>query len=130
VRRTLFWVGASLLIVFAVCLTGITLSIRSSVKHFSEGAMTRFPGDRVEALIQLVDCDGCELRERNHAVWALAQMADPRALSVLTRHFGSQPCDHNARLCQKELRKAIRMVETRNRDAGRLFRILEKWRTP
>ena len=111
--RKLLWIGAGLLALSVLLLAGIVVSIRSGLQHYSDDAVGRFPGDRVQALIKVVDCDACPLQDRNHAVWALGQMAEPRAISVLKKHFDGRPCTHSTRLCQHELRKAIRKIDSR-----------------
>ena len=128
--RKLFLAGAALLTLLVLILAGIVVSIRSGLQRFSDEAVARFPGDRADALIQVVDCDTCTLEDRNHAVWALGQMSEERAIWVLRRHFDGQPCTHTTRLCQYELRKAIRMIETRQRRAGPVWRVVAGWHQP
>jgi hypothetical protein len=80
--------------------------------------------------MQLVDCDTCSLEDRNHAVWALGQMAEERAIPVLRKHFDGKTCTHSTRLCQYELRKAIRMMETRQARNGPVWRLVAKLHQP
>jgi hypothetical protein len=128
--RKLLWTAVVLLTLLAIPLTGIVFSIRSGLQRFSDDAIARFPGDRVEALIRLVDCDTCSLQARNHAVWALGQMSVERAAPVLLKYYDGERCDHSAKLCQKELRKAISMAQTRNRRQGSLARVVDRWHQP
>ncbi len=128
--RKLLLTGGALVILLALVLAGIIVSIRSGLQRFSDEAITRFPGDRAGALMQVVDCDSCSLQDRNHAVWALGQMVEERAISMLRKHFNGQPCSHTTRLCQYELRKAIRMIETRQERAGPVWRLVAKWHQP
>lgn len=121
--RKLLWVGASLAALFLLLMAGVIVSIRSGLQRFSDDAVARFPGDRVDALVQMVECGACALKDRNHAVWALGQMAEERAILVLRKHFDGRPCTHTTRLCQYELRKAIRMIETRNERNGPVWRL-------
>lgn len=79
--------------------------------HLSVLAAERFPGDRVEALIDQVECTSCGLRQRQDAVWALGQIGDRRALPALRAHLTGRRCDHAKELCQYELQKAIRHIE-------------------
>jgi len=111
--RKLLLAGVAVLTLLVLVLAGGILSIRSGLQRFSDDAVARFPGERAEALMQVVDCDACSLEDRNHAVWALGQMLEERAIPVLREHFDGQPCTHATRLCQYELRKAIRKIETR-----------------
>ena len=104
--------------------------IRYAAQRYADKAVARFPGDRVEALMSVVDCEGCPLEDRNHAVWALGQMAAEPALPVLKAHHDGRKCTHDTRLCQHELKKAIRMIETRRERDGLVGRVLGKWRQP
>lgn len=70
-----------------------------------------FSGDRVEALIKVVDCTECDLRDRSEAVWALGVIGDHRSLPVLRKYHTREECRHGAVLCQYELGKAIKKIE-------------------
>ena len=128
--RKVLLTGAGLAALMVLVLAGIVVSIRSGLQRFSDDAVTRFPGNRVEALIGVVDCGSCSLGDRNHAVWALGQMSEARAITVLRKHFDGQPCTHATRLCQHELRKAIRMIETRQEREGSVWQLVAKWHQP
>ncbi|MEJ2501783.1 MAG: hypothetical protein P8177_00465 [Gemmatimonadota bacterium] len=110
-KRFLLW-G---LVAFAVVLSGgfvaVSLQIGADVEAISRQAVARYGGDPVDALLVTVDCTDCSLRDRNRAVWALGQLGDGRALAGLRRHHTGQPCDHGRHVCQRELEKAIAMVE-------------------
>ncbi len=129
-RRKLLLAGAGLLVLLMLALAAIIVSIRSGLQRFSDDAIARFPGDRTGALIRLVDCETCSMTDRNHAVWALGQMVKERAIPVLRKHFDGQPCTHATRLCQYELGKAIRMIETRDRRTGPVWRRVASWHQP
>jgi hypothetical protein len=128
--RKLFLIATSLLALMVLLLAGIIVSIRSGLQRFSDDAVARFPGDRREALMRLVDCDSCSIEDRNHAVWALGQMVEDRSISVLRKYYDGRPCTHATRLCQYELRKAIRMIETRSQREGPGWRLLASWHQP
>ena len=89
----------------------VCFEIRSGVKKISAEAVQQYPGDRIEALITYVKSDNHSLRKRNLAVWALGQIGDERALPVLTASYTGGPCDHDGRLCQRELQKAIKLCK-------------------
>jgi hypothetical protein len=76
--------------------------------------MTQYPGDRVEALCALVACGSCSLTDRNHAVWALGQLRDRRALPILEKYYTGQECNHSLDLCQYEIRKAVKAIKSRS----------------
>ena len=86
----------------------ICFSIRSSVKEIGATAVSQYPGDRVEALMKYVDSKNHSLKQRNRAVWALGQIGDERALTMLEKFRTGQPCDHSSTLCQREVEKAIK----------------------
>jgi hypothetical protein len=87
----------------------ISLVIGSGVRSVSAAALREQPGDRVAAIMAYADSSTQSLRERNRAVWALGQLGDSRALSVLEKYYTGQPCDHDRALCQQELKKAIKL---------------------
>jgi hypothetical protein len=128
--RRLLWAAAGVFTLLVFLLAGIVIAIRSGLQRYSDEAIVRFPGTRVEALIRVVDCGTCAIEDRNHAIWALGQMAEERAGPVLKKYFDGRRCTHQTRLCQYELRKAIRMIETRNRRTGPVMRILARWHQP
>ena len=131
-RRTLLWILVIVTAAGVLLLTGTVIAIRSGLQRISDEAMSRFPGGRAEALMRVVDCTSCPIVDRNHAVWALGQIVDERSLPVLTRHFDGEPCSHEARLCQYELRKAIRNIEAAKHRTGPAWRLIarlhQSWR--
>ena len=113
--------------VMAVGLSAVFSMIRSDVAEDVARAEREFQGDRVEALMALVDSDRHPFRERNRAIWALGQIADPRALPVLRKHYTGAECQHDKYLCQRELKKAIDTCSGAN--ASWMERSTRKWRT-
>lgn len=97
------------LILIAVLFAGTAWLIGSGVHAATEAAVRDQPGDRVSALMAYVESPKHPLRTRNRAVWALGQLGDARALPVLEKQLAGEECDHDHRLCQHELRKAIRL---------------------
>lgn len=78
-----------------------------------KSAAAQFPGrDSSQALINLVNCEKCAMEQRNRAVWTLGQIREQRALAVLHSHFYDGPCNHSISLCQHELRKALKRIES------------------
>ena len=51
------------------------------------------------------------MRERDMAVWALGELRDRHALSVLRTHYIGGKCDRTNNICQYELGKAIMKIE-------------------
>ncbi|MBZ5581994.1 MAG: hypothetical protein LAQ30_07270 [Acidobacteriia bacterium] len=109
-KRLTFWtLGA--VVALAASALALEGSIRLEARALGNRAAVRFGGDRITGLTRLVNCDGCDLHERDMAVWALGELRDRRALPVLDAHFTGATCDHNRYLCQYELRKAIMKIE-------------------
>lgn len=97
--------GAVLIPVVGVA--GLVAHIESSAHSDALAAQREFGGDRVEALVQIVQSAHRTLRERNRAVWALGRLRDKRGLPVLEKYYTGGECDRARFLCQQELRKAI-----------------------
>ncbi len=107
------------LIVSLACVVVIillSLSIELHIKKTCEIAARKYPGDKVEALIMFADSKengyrAHSYRAKNHAVWALAQLGDKRALPFLRNLLTAEPCDHEANLCQGEIKEAIQNLQ-------------------
>jgi hypothetical protein len=103
---------------------GVSVMIGWGVNKESRSAMAQFKGDRVEALIALVDCRDCRLEDRNHAVWALGQLKDKQALPVMYKYRTGKPCNHSTAICQYELEKAIRWTEGKSHMLPQIWRVM------
>lgn len=98
------------LAVLLVLYGSIGWSIGSGVKKISVKASSECPGDKITVLIAFVSSEKHSFQERNIAVWALGQLGDKRALPALEKYYTGQPCDHSKYLCQRELKKAIKLL--------------------
>lgn len=85
------------------------LSIGSGVRSISEEATQLYPGDKITALVAYMNSEDHSLQKRNRAVWALGQLGHKRALPALEKFYTGQACDHDKYLCQRELKKAVRL---------------------
>lgn len=93
------------------------LWIRVEVVTTCKFAISDYGGDCVEALEQLVVDQDRGFRNRNSAVWALGQLADPSALPTLRSVYTGNIPDReplDQMLSQYELAKAIRWCEQGN----------------
>lgn len=115
-------VSAFLLLTLLAMASCAELLIGAGVKRYSQNAQEQFHGDRVAALSAMVECPSCDLRDRNHAVWALGQLADRRALPVLEKYYTGEKCDHLHKICQYELKKALRLVRMGHNSEAFLWR--------
>ncbi len=83
-------------------------------KNICQNAKWQYSGDCVEALITQLDDQHQGYRTRNHAIWALGQFGDSRALPILEKYYTGvipdrEPLDET--ISQYELEKAIKLVE-------------------
>ena len=116
---------SGILFVALLVLVADGLVIGSSLRLFSRNAQSQFPGNRIEALIALVKCQSCNRRDRNHAVWALGQLDDQRALPVLESCYGGNSCGF---LDRETLQIALRHL--RHEDRNRSESFLWRWMLP
>jgi hypothetical protein len=124
VSKIAWWVlaAASGILIFAYL--GVSVLIGLGVHKESRSAMARFSGDRIEALMSLVDCRDCRLEDRNHAVWALGQLRDMRALPILYKYRTGKSCIHSHQICQYEISKAIRWIEGNSYMLPQIWRVM------
>jgi len=92
------------------------------ILRVSHKATAQFRGDRIEALISLVNCETCNLLDRNSAVWALGQLRDKLALPTLYKYRTEKPCNHMTSICQYEIAKAVKWTE------GNAYMLPQAWR--
>ncbi len=111
VKRVLVYGTLSCLAFLFIIFGIVCWDIRSSVKAICAEATQEYTGDRIEALIAYVNSESHSRRDRNHAVWALGQIGDKRAVSVPERCDTGGSCNHDKYLCQRELGKAIKLCK-------------------
>ena len=117
-RRHLF--GKTLIILTLIAGLGL-LALQGFISWQASGvadaAAQRLGTGRVQALIATIGCTTCPIKQRNMAVWAVGQLAygDRAAMTpilpALYAEYDQKKCDHERRLCQYELWKAIKKVE-------------------
>lgn len=86
---------------------GLLFWIDSRAEATGAKASQKHPGDKVEALIALIESEEHSLEEKNRAIWALGRFRDPRAIHALQALYTGEPCDHERCVCQYELEKAL-----------------------
>jgi len=103
-------IGFSVLLFFFV----ITCTcIGYSVKYHCYQAKQKYSGDRVEALIAMLNDESQSFGDRNSAIWALGQLGDERALPVLQSYYTGDIPDRepwHGVVSQYELEKAINLT--------------------
>lgn len=95
----------------SAALGAILWRIHQSVQAYCEVAQQAHPhpGDEVAALIDFMNSDSHSFRDRNLAIWTLGRLREAKALPALESVYTGEPCDHDKRLCQYELEKAIKL---------------------
>lgn len=83
------------------------------VKNLCQNAKWQYGGDCVEALTAQLKDEHQGFRTRNHAIWALGQIGDKRALLTLQTYYTGnipdrEPLDDS--ISQYELEKAIKLL--------------------
>ena len=88
--------------------------ISYEAKDLCQNAQRQYGGDYVEALIAQLNDEHQSFRARNHAISALGQSGDSRALPVLQKYYTGdipdrEPLDET--ISQYELKKAINFAK-------------------
>ena len=118
-KRIFLWIIVAGLVIFlgSACYT-FNLIYRQ-VYRITATARSEFSGNAVQALSSLIESDSHGFEERNTAIWALGQLADPEALPFLERihaEAGTQtvPFDRSGGLSKYEIEKAIKWCSKGN----------------
>jgi len=109
--KILFSIGLSL---FALFFFITNIWIGHEAKKLCQEAKWEYKiDDCVDALVAQLDDDQQGFRTRNHAIWALGQFGDSRALPVLQKYYTGNIRDReplNETISQYELEKAIKFT--------------------
>ena len=95
---------------------GLRIWFKSEINQICNHAMSQYEGDKIEALIAMLNAEDQILKTKNNAIWALGKLNDQRALPVLRKLQTGNECDHTRYVCQRELDKAIRNLEGKGID--------------
>jgi hypothetical protein len=110
-KKILIYTFLFVILLTIICIAAVFHTIYSDVKQVTKAAQSKFPGDSVQALITYLQSDDVSFENKNKAVWALGQIADPRALQPLrdlcTSVKCQKPCSKKNKICQYELEKAM-----------------------
>ena len=98
----------------AVCVAAIfviiPLYMDYSVKLYCDEACNLYPGDAVQALIAYIESSEHSPQDKNHIVWTLGELRDPRALPVLRTLLQDQAGDEPGLISRYEVEKAIKKI--------------------
>lgn len=107
----LFAIGISIFVLFFI-ITNVWIGYEAK-KICQEARWEYKKTDCVEALIDTLDDENQGYRTRNHAIWALGQFGDSRALPVLQKYYTGDIPDREPlddMISQYELKKAINLA--------------------
>jgi hypothetical protein len=107
----LFAIGISIFVLFFI-ITNVWIGYEAK-KICQEARWEYKKTDCVEALIDTLDDENQGYRTRNHAIWALGQFGDSRALPVLQKYYTGDIPDREPlddMISQYELKKALNLA--------------------
>lgn len=108
---------ALVIIVLLIIFSGV-FSIYYTVWNTCNSAKEKHQGKCQMALVAVLDDEKATPKEKNDAIWALGQMAEPESLPALEKIYvgkvpeGREPLDEV--VSQYEIEKAIRWVKNGN----------------
>jgi len=114
IKEKLFYIvaiGASVFLLFFF-ITSVWIGYEA--KSLCQYAQWQYGGDCVEALVTQLDDEHQGFRARNHAIWALGQFGDNRAMPVLQKYYTGNIPDReplDGTISQYELEKAIKLAD-------------------
>jgi len=114
IGHTVLYVGAIGISVFLLFFFVCVAWIGYDVKDQCQSVKRSYEGTCVEALSSLLRDEKRGFRERNDAIWALGQLGDSSATSVLESYYtgvipAREPLDKS--ISQYELKKAIALTK-------------------
>jgi len=118
-KRIIIWIIVAGFVIL-LGTAGYTFNqIYRQVTRITEVAKSEFSGDAVEALSSLIESDAYGFEDKNTAIWALGQLADPEALPFLEKLNSETeediiPFDRSSGLSKYEIEKAIKWCQKGN----------------
>jgi hypothetical protein len=107
-------------IIFIIVLLVVTYKVESQVQEICKMAVSVYPGDNIQALINVIKNENTCTRDKSKALWALGQLGDKKALPYLIENFnGIEETD----ICIYEAQFAIEKIKNESFNlAGFLWR--------
>lgn len=111
------WIGLTLLglfIIGVIIFIITSLWIGSDVRRYCKTAKKYYRGTCVSALTETAIDESMPFRDRNHAIWALGQLGDPKALTYLNKYNTGKIQETESidtALSQYELSKAMKLMQ-------------------
>jgi hypothetical protein len=95
-------------IIFIIVLLVVTYKVESQVQETCKMAVSVYPGDNIQALINVIKNENTCTRDKSKALWALGQLGDKKALPYLIENFnGIEETD----ICIYEAQFAIEKIK-------------------
>lgn len=111
------WIGigiAGLLVISFLLFVITSLWIGSDVRRYCKTSKKIYGGDCVSSLSEMVDDTSIPFRDRNHAIWALGQLGNPKALTYLNKYYTGNILNKDSLdtgLSQYEMSKAMKLMQ-------------------
>lgn len=107
--------GLGVIFLLVATLIAALIYIHLTVLETCQDARKTFrAGDCADAMIHRIDSPEYSIEEKNHAIWMLGRLGDPKGLPVLNSLFTEVPEDREPLdevISQYELKKAIDCIE-------------------
>jgi hypothetical protein len=118
-RRIILWAIVAGLVVLLVTAAYTFNQIYRQASRITALAKSEFTGNAIDALSSLIESEAFGFEEKNTAIWALGQFADPEALPFLEKLNSetaedSVPFDRSSGLSKYEIEKAIKWCKKGN----------------
>lgn len=95
-------------IIFIFLLLVVTYKVENQVQETCKMAISVYPGDKIQALINVIKNENTCTKDKPRALWALGQLGDRKALSYLLDNFdGIEETD----ICIYEAQFAIEKIK-------------------
>ena len=94
--------------IFIILLLIVTYNIENQVQETCKMAVSIYPGDKIQALINVSKNQSSCTKDKTRALWALGQLGDRKALPYLVENFdGIEETD----ICIYEAQFAIEKIQ-------------------
>lgn len=113
IKNRLFYVIGISISIFLLFVFISSVWIGYEAKNLCQNAKWQYGGDCIEALLAQLNDENQGFRLRNHAIWALGQFGDSRALATLQQYYTGEIPERESldkTLSQYELKKAINLA--------------------
>ena len=74
-----------LLSVLGCTYIGLRIWFKSEINRICDSAMSQYQGDKIQALISVLNSETESLNDKNRVIWALGKLRDKRSLPVLKK---------------------------------------------